>query len=195
MTMPVQLTGPFVTDQLPRVAAEPVTITVARAVRPGFEAQFLDWQSEVVAAVMEQPGCLGATVLHPGPHGGAYQTVFRFTDGLFLRAWERSGIRADLMERGEAYVVEERIQRTVGVESWFRAPANAEKPRPWWKRMLVETAWVYPLSLIMSLFVAPGLMALPVVARVLVSSVLFYVTARLTIGPLRRHLRSKRTLM
>lgn len=192
--MELQLTGPFVTDQLPRVAGEPVTITVARTVKPGCEALFLAWQSEMVAAVMEQPGCLGATVLHPGPDGGAYQTVFRFADGLFLRAWERSEVRADLMDRGSHYVTEERIQRTVGVESWFRAPSHAEKPRPWWKRLLVETAWVYPLSLIMSLFVAPGLMALPIIARVLVSSVLFYLVARITIGPLRRHLRSKRTL-
>ena len=193
--MNLQLTGPFVTDQLPRVAAEPVTITVARTVRPGWEAEFLNWQAEVVAAVMEQPRCLGATVLHPGPEGGAYQTVFRFADGLSLRAWERSTERAELMERGEQYVSEERIQRTVGVESWFRAPAHAEQPRSWWKKTFVDIAWVYPLSLVMSLFVAPGLMALPVLVRVLVSSLLFSIIAKLTVGQLRRHLKSKRTLM
>ena len=39
--MPPTLTGPFDTAQLPRLAPGPVTVTVARRIRPGFEAQFL----------------------------------------------------------------------------------------------------------------------------------------------------------
>ena len=91
----VALTGPFDTAQLPRIADEPVTITVARTVAPGHEDEFQRWADEVVSTVRRFPGFLGAGVYHPGPDGGDYQTVFRFVDGIHLRNWERSPLRAE----------------------------------------------------------------------------------------------------
>lgn len=191
--MSIALSGTFQTAELPRIAGEPVTITVARHVRPGWEAEFLRWQSEVVNAVLEAPGCLGATVLHPGIEGGAYQSVFRFTDGVSLRSWERSEARAAVMERGAPYIVSERLSRTVGVESWFQAPQMVEPKRSLWRRVVGDLAWVYPLSLLMSLIVAPTLMAIPLLPRVLVSSVMFGVIMRAWIGPMRTKLRQRRS--
>ncbi len=191
--MSIPLSGSFETAELPRIAGEPVTITVARHIRPGYEAAFLRWQSEVVNTVLEAPGCLGATVLHPGRDGGAYQTVFRFADGMSLRNWERSEERAQLTERGATYVVSERLSRTVGVESWFQAPQLAEPKRPFWRRVVGDLAWVYPLSLLMSLIVAPTLMAIPLLPRVLVSSVMFGVVMRAWVGPTRAKLRRRRS--
>ena len=98
------LTGPFDTGRLPRIAGEPVTVTVARRVEPGFEAEFLRWADDMVAAVRQAPGCLGAAVFHPGPDGGDYQIVVRFVDGLLLRQWERSPERDELMARAERFV-------------------------------------------------------------------------------------------
>ena len=113
--MALALSGPFDTAQLPRVASDPVTVTVARTVLPGYEAEFLRWADDVVATVRSFHGCLGAGVLHPGPDGGEYQIVFRFIDGLHLRLWERSPQRAALMQAAEPFVTGERGQRTVGV--------------------------------------------------------------------------------
>ena len=192
--MTLQLSGSVDTAKLPRIAGEPVTITVARTVRPGWESEFLRWQSEVVAVVIEAPGCLGATVLHPGPEGGAYQTVFRFSDGVFLRQWERSAERAVLMERGAPFILAERLSRTVGVESWFEAANRAEPRRSFLRRLVGDLAWVYPLSLMMSLVVAPLLMRVNIVPRVLISSVLFGLVMRIWINPMRAKLRQRRTL-
>jgi antibiotic biosynthesis monooxygenase (ABM) superfamily enzyme len=188
------LSGPFDTAQLPKIAAEPVTITVARSVLPGWEQEYLRWAAEVVSAVVEFPGCLGAGLLHPGPEGGDYQTVFRFVDGLHLRAWERSPERAELMAKAAWFITSERIQRTVGVESFFDLPARAEPRRPLWKRILVDIAWVYPVSLLLALVVAPGLTRLPVLARVLVSAFLVTIALRLVVGPVRSRLRARRRL-
>ncbi len=185
------LSGTVPTDRLPVVAGEPVTITVARSVRPGLEAQFLRWQSEVVAAVLEAPGCLGATVLHPGPEGGSYQTIFRFADGTALRNWERSDERAALMVAGEPFVLAERLTRTVGVETFFQLPTHVEPKRPLWRRVAGDLAWVYPLSIVMSLVIAPLLLKLSLWERVLVTSVLFGVVMRIAVGPMRRRLRNK----
>jgi antibiotic biosynthesis monooxygenase (ABM) superfamily enzyme len=188
------LTGPFDTGRLPRIAGEPVTVTVARRVEPGFEAEFLRWADDMVAAVRQAPGCLGAAVFHPGPDGGDYQIVVRFVDGLLLRQWERSPERDELMARAERFVITSRVQRTVGVEQWFEAAAHAQPKRPWWGRLFLDVAWVYPVSMLSALFVAPHLGTLPLGARVLAGAALITLAIQAVISPLRKHLRARRRL-
>jgi len=192
VTLP--LTGPFDTAQLPRIAPVPVTVTVARRVVPGWEAEFLRWADELVAAVREAPGCLGAGVLHPGDAGGEYQIVVRFRDGLSLREWERSPRREELMARADPFVVGARLQRTVGVDAWFEAAAHAQPHRPLWKRLFLDVAWVYPVSLVVALVVAPafGTLAMPV--RVLLGATLITVSLQLVVAPFREALRTRRRL-
>ncbi|MCB0957016.1 MAG: hypothetical protein KDB12_12740, partial [Ilumatobacter sp.] len=83
--MPATLSGPFDTAQLPRIAPQPVTVTISRAIRPGLEAQYLVWAEDAVATVRTFHGCLGAGILQPGPDDGGHQIVFRFVDGVHLR--------------------------------------------------------------------------------------------------------------
>ena len=103
--MALTLSGPFDTAQLPRIAPTPVTVTVARSVVPGFEAQYVQWTEEVVATLRKFHGCLGAGVLHPGPDGGEHQIVFRFVDGLhqtidwYFASHDRALVGAKLASR------------------------------------------------------------------------------------------------
>ena len=192
--MTLALSGPFDTAQLPRVASQPVTITVARTVAPGFEGEYLQWTDDVVATLRRFHGCLGAGVLHPGPDGGEHQIVFRFVDGVHLREWERSPQRAVLMARAREFVSGERIMRTVGVDSWFELSNRAEPHRPLWGRIVTDVAWVYPVAIVISLFVAPQIAQLPFAVRVTISTLLITAVMRLAVGPLRSKLRRRRTL-
>ena len=192
--MVTTLSGPFDTAQLPRIASEPVTVTVARTVAPGSERAYLQWTDDVVATLRRFHGCLGAGVLHPGPDGGEHQIVFRFIDGLHLREWERSPQRAVLMARAEGFVSGERIMRTVGVDNWFELSTRAEPHRPLWGRIATDVAWVYPVAIVISLFVAPRIAQLPFAVRVTVSTLLITAVMRLAVGPLRTKLRRRRTL-
>jgi len=192
--MALTLSGPFDTAQLPRIAPTPVTVTVARSVVPGFEAQYVQWTEEVVATLRKFHGCLGAGVLHPGPDGGEHQIVFRFVDGLHLREWERSPQRAALMRRAAGFVETERIQRTVGVDNWFELSARAEPKRPLWGRIATDVAWVYPVAIVSSIVVAPRIAQMPFAVRVTISTLLITAVMRLAVGPLRSKLRSRRTL-
>jgi len=192
--MALTLSGPFDTAQLPRIASEPVTITVARTVAPGLEAEYLRWTDDVVATLRRFHGCLGAGVLHPGPDGGEHQIVFRFVDGVHLREWERSPQRAVLMARAQGFVSGERIMRTVGVDNWFELPDRAEPRRPLWGRIATDVAWVYPVAIVASLVVAPRIAQLPFAVRVTISTLLITAVMRLAVGPLRSKLRSRRTL-
>lgn len=188
------LTGTFDTAQLPRLASEPVTVTVARRIRPGHEAEFLAWADEVIGAVRPFPGFLGAAVFHPGETSGEYQIVVRFVDGVHLRTWERSSVRHELMARSEPFVIGARLQRTVGVEAWFEAAAHAQPARRWWHRALVDVAWVFPVSMLSTLFVSPVVADLPLVARVLIGVALITIALQLAVAPMRRRLRALRRL-
>ena len=190
--MSIPLSGPFDTGQLPRIAAHPVTVTVARTIAPGKEAEFLRWADELIAAAREFPGCLGAAVLHPGADGGEYQIIVRFSDGLMLRVWERSAIRNELMERAEQFVTSTRMSRTVGVDEWFNAAGNAEPKRPLWKKLSFDVLWVYPAALIISVFLAPLLVKIPLGIRVLTSIAVVTVVMQFVVMPIRKRLRAKR---
>ncbi len=192
--MSLALTGPFDTGKLPRLAPEPVTVTVARRIQPGYEAEFLRWADELVAVARTFHGCLGAAVFHPGEVGGEYQIVVRFVDGLHLREWERSDVRNELMDRSDRFVTAARMQRTVGVEAWFEAASHAQPKRTWWHRLFVDVAWVFPVSLLSSLFVAPVLHDLPLIARVLIGVGVITVALQVVVSPARKRLRSLRRL-
>jgi hypothetical protein len=193
-TLTPDLTGHFNTGRLPRIADEPITVTVARTVAPGFEAQFLAWTEEVISTLRHFPGFLGAGVLHPGPDGGEYHITFRFIDGVHLREWERSPQRAVLMGRADRFITGQRVARTVGVDTYFELPANAEPNRPLWKRILIDVAWVYPVAMVVSVAVAPALAALPLWWRTLATAGLITVVMRLGVGPVRSRLRARRRL-
>jgi uncharacterized protein len=192
--MSLALTGPFETARLPVIAADPVTVTVARKVASGREAEFLAWADDLVAAVRSAPGCLGAAVFHPGEAGGEYQIVVRFSNGMLLRDWERSEVRNELMERADRFVTGARLQRTVGVDEWFEAASHAQPKRPWWKRLLIDVALVYPVSMLMSVAIAPYLGPLPLPARVLVGALVITIALQAVVFPIRRRIRARRRL-
>ena len=192
--MSVSLTGAFDTGQLSRLAPYPVTVTVARTVAPGWEAEFMVWADELVAEARKFPGCLGAGAFHPGEAGGEYQIVVRFADGLSMRLWERSAARNELMERSEHFIIAARMQRTVGVDEWFEATGLAEPRRPVWRKLSIDVAWVYPVALMISVFAAPLLIKIPLLMRVLTSAAVVTAIMHFIVQPLRRRLRGRRSL-
>lgn len=192
--MSFTLTGSFDTSQLPRLAPDPVTVTVARTVQPGWEAEFLRWADELLVVAGAAKGCLGAAVFHPGESGGEYQIVVRFANGVLLRDWERSEVRNELMDRADRFVTGVRMQRTVGVDEWFEAASHAVPKRAWWKRLAFDVAWVFPVSLAMSVLVAPWFVSLPLAARVLIGATIITGVLQVVVSPARKRLRRLRRL-
>ena len=190
--MSTVLTGPFDTSELPRLGVDPVTVTVSRDIAPGHEAEFEAWAGEVQQALSGFPGCLGVGLLKAGPTGGRYHIVFRFTDLVALRRWERSPERTERLARLDEHVLATRVQRTVGVDHWFEAPALVEPHRPWWRRWVGDVAWITPMALAITFVVSPHLGFIPVVPRVVVTTVATTALVGFGIMPLRRRLRARR---
>ena len=71
-------------------ADEPVTVLVARRVRPGKEVEFERWASELTRAASAFDGFLGAGLLRPGHVGELWHVVYRFASPRELARWEQS---------------------------------------------------------------------------------------------------------
>ena len=82
-------------------ANEPVTVLVARRVRPGKEVEFERWASELTRAASHFDGFLGAGLLRPGHVGELWHVVYRFASSRELARWEQSATRAELLAHGE----------------------------------------------------------------------------------------------
>ena len=79
MSVPLRLRARFGAD-VPAPPAEPVTVTVARVVRPDQREAFERWAEDVLEVAAGFPGNLGASLLHPGPDSSEYHLVYRFVD-------------------------------------------------------------------------------------------------------------------
>ena len=192
--MSALLSGPFDTSELPRLASEPVTVTVGRTILPGREPEFEAWAERTSTKIERFPGSLGAGVLRPGQPGGEYQIVFRFADALSLRAWERSPQRAVLLSELDEIVLETRVQRTVGVDNFLEAPGRAELKRHAATHVVTDVAWAFPVVAAVSLYIGPRLLKLPFELRTALSMLVVTSAMRLGVGPIRGRIRRRRRL-
>jgi antibiotic biosynthesis monooxygenase (ABM) superfamily enzyme len=160
----------------PAVSGEPVTVTIARRVAPGREADFEDFSSALTRAATQHAGFLGAGMLRPGHVGEPWHVVFRFDTLEHLQAWEFSAERAELLAAGEDLVHSTDEHRVTGLEPWFALPSRTAPAPPRWKMFAVSVVAIFVLQLVFNLLLLP--LALPVVLRVALVAVA--VTALMT---------------
>jgi len=147
---------------------EPVTITVARVVRPDRREAFERWAEHVLGLASRFPGNLGTSLLRPGPGSSEYHLVYRFEDDESLAAWERSSERRSALAHVEEMVDDARYARADGLESFFTRPA---RPGPRWRLTVLTIAVVFAITSLFQLVVTPHLQGWPVEARLLLSAV------------------------
>jgi antibiotic biosynthesis monooxygenase (ABM) superfamily enzyme len=152
----------------PELATEPVTVTVARTVRPGQQAAFEQWAAGVQELLTGFTGNLGSSLLRPGPDSDEYHLVFRFTDDEALSAWERSPERAAALEEVHRLVTDVRTARAVGLESFFAVPA---RPGPVWRSWLLTVVVVLVFTSTFQLVAVPFVGEWPWPLRLLLSAV------------------------
>lgn len=168
MSVPLRLRAALgrADDEAPR--AEPVTVTVARVVRPEHREAFERWAEDVLAVAARFPGNLGATLLHPGPGSSEYHLVYRFEDDRSLAAWERSSERRSALTHVEDMVDEARYQRVSGLESFF---TRAPQPGPRWRMTVLTIAAVFAITSLFQQLVMPHLVSWHPEARLALSAV------------------------
>lgn len=166
MSVPLRLRA-LVGADVPTPPVEPVTVTVARVVRPDQREAFEQWADDVLQVAAGFPGNLGASLLHPGPGSSEYHLVYRFVDDASLAAWERSSERRSALAHVEEMVDDERYNRVAGLESFFTRPAT---PGPRWRMTLLTVAAVFAITSLLQQFVMPHLVSWPLELRLLLSA-------------------------
>lgn len=136
---------------MPATGAEPVTVTVARRVAPGREADFEEWSAGLTATASTFPGYLGAGMLRPGHVGEPWHVVFRFDSAAHLAGWESSPERRSVLDAGEELVHSTDVHRISGLETWFALPGRTAPAPPRWKMFLVSAAGIYLLNVLLAL--------------------------------------------
>ncbi|MGY1738785.1 antibiotic biosynthesis monooxygenase [Geodermatophilus sp. SYSU D00684] len=150
-------------------AGEPVTVTVARDVRPAQREAFERWAADVLGLAAAFPGNLGTSLLRPGPGSTRYHLVYRFTDGESLARWERSAQRQRALERVEHLADGADYARVAGLDSFFTA-LTPPRPGPRWRLTVLTIAVVFAITLAFQLLVAPHIASWPLPARLLLSA-------------------------
>lgn len=167
MSVPLRLRAAFGADAS-TPPAEPVTVTVARVVRPDQREAFERWADDVLRVAAGFPGNLGASLLHPGPDSSEYHLVYRFQDDESLVAWERSSERRSALAHVEQMVDDERYQRVSGLESFF---TRSPKPGPRWRMTLLTIAVVFAITSLFQRFVTPHVASWPLELRLALSAI------------------------
>jgi hypothetical protein len=171
-SLPERLTG--AAERRP--VKEPVTVTVARVVRPEQQEAFERWADEVQDLLAAFPGSLGSSLLRPGAGSDEFHLVFRFRDDETLAAWESSPERRAALERVQRLTEDTRTARAVGLESFFAVPA---RPGPAWRSWVLTVAVVLVLTSSFQLAAVPFVGGWPWPLRLLLSAV--YVVSALRV--------------
>jgi antibiotic biosynthesis monooxygenase (ABM) superfamily enzyme len=166
VSVPLRLRARFGAD-VPTPPAEPVTVTVARVVRPDRREAFEREASDVLRVAAGFPGNLGATLLRPGPDSSEYHLVYRFSDDDSLAVWERSPERRTFLLRMRGMVDTERYARVAGLDSFFTRPAA---PGPRWRITVLTIAAVFAITSLLQVLVMPHLASWPAGLRLLLSA-------------------------
>ena len=163
-------------------ATLPVTVSIVRHVAPGHEDQMRAWVRAGSALAERFPGFLGTGWVRPNEQSDEWHMLYRFDSTASLAAWEASDERAWWLGSAQGLVGESVRERRTGIEGWFdepsehdvedlRAPAAATPP-PRWKQAVMIWVAFFPLSLGMSFLLAAVAPTLPILPRVLLTTVL-----------------------
>lgn len=156
----------------PAGAADPVTTTVTRRVKPGHEAAYEEFLKGIIAAASAFPGYLGVDVLRPDDAGGEYRIIYRFDRADHLRGWLDSDEHAAWLERAEPHAAgPTRTQFVTGLESWFTLPAQpGASPPPPYKMALLTWVTIFPLITGVVLALGPLLEGMSLVPRLAITT-------------------------
>ncbi len=149
--------------------SEPVTVTVARDVRPDRRDSFEQWAREVLGLAERFPGNLGSSMLRPPPGSTRYHLVYRFADGESLARWERSAERQAALSRVEHLSDGADYARVAGLDSFFTA-LTPPRPGPRWRLTVLTVAAVFAITLGFHHLVAPHVASWPLPLRLLLSA-------------------------
>jgi antibiotic biosynthesis monooxygenase (ABM) superfamily enzyme len=156
-------------------AQKPVTIVFVRRVKRGREDDYEAWLPKIVAALRRSPGFLGFENLRPVQGLQAeHVLILRFDSEANLHRWEASPERKRWLAESTDFTEHvASIQRISGLEGLFTPPrTRVSLAPPKWKMFFVVSLGLYPLVALTAVFVAPMLAFVPLLPRLVLTTLL-----------------------
>lgn len=151
-----------------------VTVVVTHRVKPGAEAQYRRWQSDIADAGGDFPGFVSTEVFEPQAGEHDWVVVFRFDRATNLQRWLDSDERAQWLARAEPFLDSWDLHRiSGGLGGWFEVNRDEHTARtaPSWKQALVVLLALYPTVMATGYVLGPLLDELPRATRVLAGNI------------------------
>ncbi|MDX2140699.1 MAG: antibiotic biosynthesis monooxygenase [Chloroflexota bacterium] len=143
----------------------PVTWIISRQCVAGKEADYERWIAGISSEMQHLPGYEGINVIRPGSSNDEYVLILRFDTYDHLRLWEQSDVRKTWLTKLEPLTRgETKTQVLTGMEYWFTLPNQGMAMPPRYKMVLLSWLGLFPMSLVVSLFLQDilAIMVLPV---------------------------------
>lgn len=180
------------TEQTP-IAEVPVTLVIARRVRPGGEGRFEEWLGGIADQMRRFAGFRGLRLLPPVADVQAEHVVLvQFDSRAHLQQWCVSDVRRAWVEKTAAFTEQLVVVQPVsGLDGLFQLPHTGLALAPTkYKSVVVVTLGLYPLLVVSNLWVTPHLEWLSPLPRLLATTLvnvtlMAYVMMPLLTRPLR----------
>ncbi|QDX80231.1 hypothetical protein B9N43_02510 [Denitratisoma sp. DHT3] len=139
---------------------EQVFFVVRHRVRAGAREAYERWLRHIMQVAAKFPGHLGVQIVRPPAGRQEYVMAVRFQSQEDAARWHRSADREALIAQLENLLdSDEQIDIVSGIDYWFTPPSGIIPPR--WKQLLATTAVIWPLTVLISVLLAPLQEALP----------------------------------
>lgn len=150
----------IVQDEANDARPAPVSTIISTRVKPGKEAEYLEWVRRIAAAQSKAPGLQGYRFEPPVP--GVQEhfiAILRFDTEANLRAWLESPVRQALLREAEPLTEESHARiANSGFEQWFRDAAPGDGQLPVWKMDMLVLLMLYPIVMLFGYFVGTPLL-------------------------------------
>jgi antibiotic biosynthesis monooxygenase (ABM) superfamily enzyme len=151
-------------SQVRKYIKEPVTAVFSWNVKPENSEKFQSLMHKIHTAAVKWPGHLGVTTLRPPKGRNDFQTVLRFDSYKHLENWLNSKERNELMASLDG-IAETHTEEASGLETWFDIPGRLVIPPPRWKMATTTIIAIYPIALLVNIFIVPHILSWQVIFR------------------------------
>jgi antibiotic biosynthesis monooxygenase (ABM) superfamily enzyme len=155
--------------------AVPVTVAITRRADPAHNTEMLAWVQAGMSMAQQFDGYLGGGWVRSGVGSGEWHMLYRFASHASLAAWEDSPQRSWWLHTAKGLVEHTRTEKRTGIEGWFDPPQERSMEEhvvvpPRWKQ--AATIWIvfFPLNLLATVTLGRLLVDLPVVPRVMITT-------------------------
>jgi hypothetical protein len=145
-----------------QVTEQGSTVVITHRVQDGQQARYEDWAREIHSVSKRADGFLHWQMIRPvAGLTSTYTVIVRFATREQLERWMGSPERARLIDKVRPLLAkDDEFFIRSGLDFWFTPEEAKAKVPVRWKQFLVTWSAIYPLSLVMSLAVAPRLHAM-----------------------------------